>query len=450
MKHVFILVCTLFTTNLYYAQSGPVNIQGKISNNTTKNIEITNDNGVRFILPINEKDEVKGFITAERGKYQMKIGEEYTGIFLKPNSSLNFTIDLKEFDESISYTGMLAGENNALAKSYLIDEVFQVNASKYFRLNETEYIQKIDEYLNSKTENLKGHLDESFKTSEMSNIKLARYSNLFMYPGYHKYITKNDSFKPSENFYNFVSEIDFSDENKFRGEHMGIINSFLHYKLTKNGVKTEDDVAYENEKNKLLNASFKSTELKDEYISNSYKSTLKYSSKPTEIINGIIAVASTKELKEEIKSYLDKFSNLAEGKQAPSFQLLNASGSKTALADYKGKYVYIDVWATWCGPCKKELPDYEKLKADYKGKNIEFVSVCVWDSKENWEKFRAEKKLNGEHLFIAGQTNNFTESYMIQGVPTFILIDREGKIISANADRPSSKEVRERLDKLLN
>jgi thiol-disulfide isomerase/thioredoxin len=115
-----------------------------------------------------------------------------------------------------------------------------------------------------------------------------------------------------------------------------------------------------------------------------------------------------------------------------------------ALEDMRGKYVYIDVWATWCGPCKTEIPYLKKLEEEMHDRNIVFVSVSVDDSREDWENMVRDKELGGIQLFGgAGWNSSITEDYNIRGIPRFILIDRDGMIIDATAPRPSGniKEV---------
>ncbi|MCF8321294.1 MAG: TlpA family protein disulfide reductase [Flavobacterium sp.] len=134
------------------------------------------------------------------------------------------------------------------------------------------------------------------------------------------------------------------------------------------------------------------------------------------------------------------------------FDYLNFKGGNTKLSDFKGKYVYIDVWATWCGPCRAEIPFLKKTEEKYEGKNIAFVSISVDVQKdfEKWKKFVAEKQLGGVQLFADKDWNSdFMKSYSINSIPRFILIDPTGKIISADASRPSSPKLSEQLDGLL-
>ncbi|APD07741.1 thioredoxin-like protein YneN [Flavobacteriaceae bacterium UJ101] len=164
--------------------------------------------------------------------------------------------------------------------------------------------------------------------------------------------------------------------------------------------------------------------------------------------------------KEEVDRYIKNYQKqiehqeaiqreLAEGTVSPSFtNYENIDGSKTSLEDLKGKYVYIDVWATWCAPCKKEIPFLKELEEKYHGKNIEFVSISVDEagSHDKWVKMVKEKELNGIQLYADNAFDSeFIKSYKINSIPRFILIDPEGKIVEANMYRPSNKKEIEKF-----
>lgn len=150
-------------------------------------------------------------------------------------------------------------------------------------------------------------------------------------------------------------------------------------------------------------------------------------------------------------------SNLAKSKlnnsQSAPFDYENHKGGKTKLEDFKGKYVYIDVWATWCGPCRAEIPALKKIEEKYHDKNIEFVSISVDVDKdhEKWKNFVNEKQLGGVQLFADKNWNSdFMKFYGVNSIPRFILIDPSGKVLKSDAARPSSPELQKVLDSLLN
>ena len=141
-----------------------------------------------------------------------------------------------------------------------------------------------------------------------------------------------------------------------------------------------------------------------------------------------------------------------EGIVSPSFDYENHKGGKTKLEDLRGKYVYIDVWATWCGPCIAEIPHLKKVEAKYHGKNIEFVSISVDVDKdhEKWKTFVTEKALGGTQLFADKNWNSdFIKAFGIESIPRFILIDPKGVVIDADAARPSNPRLKVQLDSLV-
>lgn len=158
------------------------------------------------------------------------------------------------------------------------------------------------------------------------------------------------------------------------------------------------------------------------------------------------------------KNYKQNYqSNLAKSKMnnaiSPSFDYENHKGGKTKLEDFRGKYVYIDVWATWCGPCRAEIPSLKKMEELYHDKNIAFVSISIDVDKdhEKWQKFVSEKQLGGVQLFAdKNWFSDFMTSYGVTSIPRFILIDPNGKVVQSDASRPSDPKLKEDLDKFLN
>lgn len=162
-----------------------------------------------------------------------------------------------------------------------------------------------------------------------------------------------------------------------------------------------------------------------------------------------ISCKEEKETKETIKEDKIEVKQEPTAKVIPSPKFIsyeNYDGSKTSLDDLKGKYVYVDVWATWCPPCRKEIPYLQKIEKKYHGKNIAFVSISLdkESDKSKWKKMILDQKMGGIQLF-AGKDNTFTKGYNIKGIPRFILIDKNGNIANANAPRPSNTKAIEQL-----
>lgn len=166
--------------------------------------------------------------------------------------------------------------------------------------------------------------------------------------------------------------------------------------------------------------------------------------------------ASVKQQNDQLVTY---FNNayaqnqiMGKGKPSPKFEnYIDIKGGKKSLGDFKGKYVYIDVWATWCGPCIQQIPYLQNLEKEYHTKNIAFVSISTDESRRNggsweaaekkWRDFVKNRNMSGIQLW-SGQDYSFQQAYQITGIPRFILIDTEGKIVDANAPRPSDPRLK--------
>ena len=139
------------------------------------------------------------------------------------------------------------------------------------------------------------------------------------------------------------------------------------------------------------------------------------------------------------------------GDPSPKFNYPDQNGNNVSLDDLKGKYVYVDVWATWCGPCKKEIPFLKEMDEAYKGKNIAFVSLSIdkMEHKDKWLKMIEDEDLGGIQILADQDWNSdFVTAYNIKGIPRFILIDKEGNIVNSNAPRPSDPNLKEVLNAL--
>ena len=134
---------------------------------------------------------------------------------------------------------------------------------------------------------------------------------------------------------------------------------------------------------------------------------------------------------------------LEAGSVVKDFEMRDRDSNLVKLSDFKGKLVYMDIWATWCGPCVEEIPNMEKLYQHYKDDpQILLVSVSV-DSKKNlWEKKLDEDKPQWPQYIVDGALKDkLYNEYIITGITRFMMFDSEGKIIIINAMRPSNGKL---------
>ncbi|WP_430816651.1 redoxin domain-containing protein [Carboxylicivirga sp. RSCT41] len=153
-----------------------------------------------------------------------------------------------------------------------------------------------------------------------------------------------------------------------------------------------------------------------------------------------------KELLGPLEEYEKAQAATAEGAVAPDFTLNTPAGEAVSLSSFKGKYVLVDFWASWCQPCRKENPNVVKAYKAFNSKGFEVLSVSVDRDEAAWKKAIVEDGLTWTQV-LATEESGVAEAYAIQSIPSTFLLDQEGKIIAKNL-RGSALE--EKLAELLN
>jgi peroxiredoxin len=117
-----------------------------------------------------------------------------------------------------------------------------------------------------------------------------------------------------------------------------------------------------------------------------------------------------------------------KGRRAPDFTLKDFRGKSVSLADYKGKVVLVNFWATWCGPCKYEIPMFVDFQQRYASQGLAFLGISVDDPIETLEPFVAEYKMNYPVLIGLGREDVQDAYGPMFGIPVTIVVGRDGNI----------------------
>lgn len=360
-------------------------------------------------------------------------------LWLDPAQGLTVTANDKE--RKVECSGDLAKIN-----TYLIDTDF---ASLNYRAGskaEAAYIKACDSVYNANRIKLKAaKLPAAFNAKE--TVRLKYHSNLALprYTTFHKYMTKDENFKPGAQFRNKLKQLMVIDGDLLQYPEYGqFISSCISFYVDEmEGDKEKNFMAYVDQN--INDAKVKS------YVVHEYVyGKVQYSG-----VDGkdeLIAYYRKNVINEADKAKFDelyaKWDKLRTGCPSPSFTGTNIEGKQVSLEELRGKYVYIDVWATWCGPCRGEIPHLKKLEEKYHGKDIHFVSLSCDQDKAAWEKMVKKDQMTGIQLHI-GSGAKFMDEYVINGIPRFILLDRTGRIVKADATRPSNPETAKLFDELL-
>ncbi|WMN11326.1 TlpA disulfide reductase family protein [Marivirga salinae] len=380
-------------------------------------------------------------------------GNEITTLYLRPGDQLSLTIDPREFDESIKYEGKGAAINNFLASTVLMEDTLK-GIAQLAALSEDSFLVAFRKNYVLKENALEksGVKDQEFKDWYLKNNDWEFYFNLLNYSGYKSRLTKEE-FEPSENFYAFQDSLDLYDSSNLDYE---FFIPYLQRQITfKVGEKFKDKGPQDVSEYVMASVeevnSIPSDPIKGELlyqVINVHLNRLNKEDRDSLIVEWKALNSSKKRLK-NVEDKLEVLASLAKGNPAPGFKYVNLEGDSMTMADFKGKVVYIDVWATWCAPCIAEHPHMEELQKQYENENVAFIAISVDSSPEPWKKMVKKKELGGIHLYAEGAWGaTIMQKYAISGIPRFILIDQEGNIADANAARPSG-DIAEDIDDLL-
>ena len=386
------------------------------------------------------------------GSYFYQIGKSYSNVFLKNGYDLTVNIDADDFYKSTKYTGKGSDVNNYhVAKSTLISKLVG-DAKTFFLVPVDDFLAKIK----SNKEALMALLEESGLSEEDKALqaKIIEHNYLLTRNNYDKfnhYHTKQHPVLPAD-YYDPIKQMDMDDEAAFDNDQSYRNLITVNWRLNSKEVLAKDPnmSVISQVENQIKD--IKSTKIKDHIVSMLFNQmSLKNKNYETDYPK-IMAMLTADKMKERLTTRYKSVHDTQPDMPAPDFNYENHSGGTTALNDLKGKILYVEVWATWCGPCIKEMPALTQLIKDFKGKDIEFVSISI-DSKnayEKWRKMVPEKNVGGTQLLAdKGLKSDFMKAFSVGLIPRSILLDEEGKIITHRAPRPSAENTKHYLDSLL-
>jgi len=419
---------------------------GKIANAKIKNLKIASlDRKPVKTIQLSEDGSFSDTLVVENGYLNFSLGREYSTFYVENGYALTLNMDAVNFDESIVYTGAGSVENNYLKGKFTLNQSLgkASNMREISKLEEVAFIAKIDSVKKVSEQfldNAEG-LSPTFLHLEKSIIALTSVSKLQNYERYHQHFAKLPAFKVSESFPNVTEGVNMQDESLLGlGVYKSVITNFYMSKVAnkedESGLDYLAVIEKEVTNQNVLNALAYDTA----------KNVISYTDDLEGYYTKFSEIQKNEVFNKEITESYKKLLTVAPGQVSPTFVGYdNIDGSKTSLEDLKGKYVYVDVWATWCGPCKAEIPSLKALEKEFHKENIEFVSISVDKAadREKWVAMVNDKELKGVQLFAdKSWSSDFVQGYLIKGIPRFILIDPQGKIVNSNAPRPSSDKIK--------
>jgi thiol-disulfide isomerase/thioredoxin len=422
---------------------------GKIENADIDSLQVMNQNlDIVHSFYITENKTFKDTLKIPEGYYYIKEGNNIVSIYLKPNFNLNLDYNQKVF------TGIGANENNYLVEKSELEKSFGKlsHYSHYAKLNETDFLHLTDSLHHKKTtlfDKKKSGFEPSFTYIEENSIAYRKLMTLSRFEEMKHFVTDDKQFKVSSNYPKLYENINLSDEKLINSlSYIFFIDAYFG-KKTNEELKKDPSQDYLVRYLNLVNSEVTNPKIKEKISHKIGKFQLNQTTKLDKLYQLIIANITNNKLMNDVEENYKKLKKVAVGSQSPTFELPDINKKLVNLNDLKGKIVYIDIWATWCLPCVKEIPSLKKLEVAFKNKDIQFVSICKSDHLKSWEKMIKEDNLGGIQLFAPDENIAFFKDYMVFSIPRFILLDKTGKIIDANAKSPSNPELKSQLESLL-
>lgn len=369
-------------------------------------------------------------------------------IFLQGGDSIYISADASNMLSTMTFSGPAAVKNGTLHQRYskmaTLDNQMQAAArSKPYK----EFFSWIDslekaEYLQWQTET--ANSDQSLKDYTYSDFKYRFAIPRLSYVNSHPEAREDAAVKK------YISELKANDAKAQNVEtyYAFLVNKYLVDAVMlpiKDSVRRAYPIMYRLAKKELKGFP------RDFVLS--YAVMMALNLEPVDTTKALLEdfkkVSQNNKYKGFLQERFNQVTRLMPGSPAPGWTYTDLNGKKVSLSDFKGKYVYVDVWASWCGPCRRENPYLKKIEHEFEGKNVVFISLSIDEKEDAWRKAVASDNVGGIQVWSPqGWRSSIVRDYEINGIPRYILIDPKGKLISSNAERPSGG-IRQQLQQLL-
>lgn len=442
---VLFLIASCQTSN---QSSGEVRLSGKLVNwgNASKilnaqNLEADFGLGKDVLIETNENNEFELVFELDEPTY-FSLGRNK--LYLSPGDVLQMEVDYKDPESAVfegthaDWQGYLAGVAFPKSGSYL----------EGGRNLKSEDISETIALAKTKTEERREKLqeldasDEFLKLEEM-RLKLDQLNTILSMPVYGSFKDYWDytETKKAEVLAQAKDVLNELSQGLMKDEHMKHPNfrDMLH------------ELVDDNLKSVGVFADLKFTPFMAEYDEmGAFVTQLELNGLNTEMqqqADAFMAANHAQEYKEMVKAKLKEYEALLAGQPAFDVVFKNALGAEKPLSEFAGQLTYVDLWATWCGPCIAELPAFEQLKEDYKDQPVNFVPVSIDTDLEAWQKYLEKNNLPKDHEYVINRLD--LSDYKVITIPRYLLLDKDFKIITVFATVPSDPETRKLIDQYL-
>lgn len=378
------------------------------------------------------------FEEGEQGYATLKYKKERVALFVEKGKSLDLYIYGDHASENIRFEGSGAPKN-----IYLNCQELR-NVSFDYELTERQFLDQLTDQMKVKIHYLDSmKFDSTFTKMEHERIKYSTYMALENYPLYHAWSTGNKNYLLDTCYLKSIKSFIKEDESllvlkEYQEGMASLVSLISTYHMKEFDAYKQVKAQFDYVINHLSN------ETLIEFLIDRYAYAYLMGAGIDEHIDEIVGVyeayVKTPALRERFYESYEHCMKIVAGQPAFDFTFTDVAGLAHQLKDFQGKYLLINVWASWGVPCRAENLGWEKLEKQFEGGDITFVAVSCNNDRAVWEK-RVRENPKGKIQLYMGRERSFMDFYMIRGIPRFILIDPAGKIVNADMSRPSDPQT---------
>lgn len=397
---------------------------------------------------------------------QLSINNESYNLIIFPDDTVHVEVKSNEKEIELNFSGRGAAINEYYkAKNIALgygDMRVPINMHLSSSSTYTSIGQKSDSIVNNELEFLEGYSAENelpawFVHHEKAEIKYLGLTFKTAIPSYNELFNVFQDDLPAQ-YFSFISEQDINNPDALSSRrYFSFLNDYFMRDLPVEEFKNLSGYARGEKINNHILPKSKSHltgEVKELYQKHLFSGLIQRLSDTT-LIDSLAAVYEVEDYKNMLSIIGTRAKNkianldLLKGDTIPNFYVVDQRDSLVSLRDYQDKVVYINFWATWCGPCIKNMPELNQMIHDYSGQDeIAFLNICIDSEKEKWATSVERYQLTGINVFAEGNWNDKLKgTFNIKGIPNYVLIE-PGNILFENQTNkaPAIKNV---IDKLL-
>ena len=386
---------------------------------------------------------LRGHNAIQPGIYTLQIGSQQLPVYFGSNDSLFVDLTATKEKFTLRFGGTRVAENEFLAQERLPD--FSSIARSGLQSPPKEFSSRVLNNLDGYTQKLaRFHTADNVRAADdfadlyrkLCAIELLRIVNI-EYPKSFLLYHPNDTLRFSNRLEKMRDEIGLNDAYLVHQPgYLQYVADLLRAKASRSANRDSALLA-------LAQRTVANPEVREAFYLTLFAERLQRlsdSGQRNAFVATVLPEFSNASYRNLLQLQLRRLNSMMRGRPAPDFAAETGNGAGFRIDRFRGRYVLFDVWATWCGPCRREAPYFEELAERYTDDRLLFVSLSVDEDREAWRRETVMNDARVLPLHVPDAASAFLEPYGISTIPRYILIDPQGRILNANMPPPSDPE----------